>query len=72
MGSGVQKAAAVNLLVKSTTQWRDTMSKKEAANSNTYQAPGFQQAMTSLDAGPVRRRSLRAHRSSLSSDFRFS
>jgi hypothetical protein len=34
MGSGMLKAAAVNLLVKATTQRRDTMFKKTAATSN--------------------------------------
>ena len=33
MGSGTLKAAAVNLLVITTTQWRDTVSKKTAATS---------------------------------------
>ena len=34
MGCGTQKAAAVNLLVKSTTQRRDTVSNATAATSN--------------------------------------
>ena len=51
MGSGTQKAAAVNLLCELKTHWRDTLSKKTTATSTIEITSTTPTLMLALELG---------------------